>query len=1180
MGTRSKWQKCVLALVFFSVFVNGAAMNAADRLREQDRSTERGKANPVVGRSVSAAYARLPLSFEKNVGQTDAQVRYTARGQGYLLFLTPTEAVLALRSPDTPSRGRAASDSLVREPHPAQKAPDGGEVAAKNDALHLGFVGANPDPRITGDNLLEGRSNYFVGDDPRQWHTNVPNYARVKYESIYPGIDLVYYGNQIELEFDLVVSPGADPNKVRFNLLGARKLALNSQGDLVVSLGAREISLHKPVLYQTAGQARKPVEGHYVLGKNHQVAFEAGPYNTSRALIIDPTLAYSTFLGGSDEDQGKAIAVDASGNAYIAGNTASVDFPTLSPFATAGEIFVTKLNPTGSALIYSSYFGGSISGSPLVATNCGPWPCLSGLAIDSAGNAYITGVAYSGFPAVNQIPNACDASCQADGGTFVAKINAAGSAVDYASVIGGGLSSAIAVDSSGSAYVVGETFIQKDFPIVNALQPAFGGATNDAFLFKVNAAGSQLVYSTFLGGNGVDQATGVAVDASGNAYVAGTTFSLASANNFPTVNQIQGACVGSCRTGAYQDDVFISKINASGSALTYSSLLGGSGNDSAAATGYFFEGASLALDPSGNAYVAGITAPNAGTNDFPSTTGAFQATPLSCTGSICTAQGFVTKINSSGTALVYSTFFGTNNDMATDIVTQDIAVDSSGDVAIVGEFGKTFPLVNPLYPNYLLLEPSAAVLNPAGSALLFSSNLTQTSGIGAAQDGVFGVTFESPGNLFVTGGGCSAIPVTAGAFQSACKGTFNAFVANITFAASTPPVGVSPASLMFASQTVGTNSASQAVTLTNNGTAALAITGISVTGTDAGDFSETNTCGSSVAVGASCAISVVFKPTATGSRTASLSIADSAAGSPQLVALTGTATAAAAAPGITLFPTTLTFPSQTVGATSQAQTVTLTSSGTAALSITSITIAGTDPGDYSETNTCGSTVAAGANCTISVIFKPAASGTRTASVSIADNASGSPHTVPLSGTGAAAPAPGFSLSASPATLSVAPGAPGTSTLTVTPVNGFNQAVAFACTGLPSMASCSFSPSSVTPSGAAVKTTLTLDTAAASSAAAQNHLPENPSRLPAIAETAGLFGCIFLLGAFRSRASRLLSMLILMGSLGLLLACGGGGSGSSGNPGTPAGTYSIVVTATSGTGSSALSQSSTIALTVQ
>ncbi len=1164
MGTRSKWQKCALTLVLFSGFINSAAMNAADRLQDQDRSTGRGK--PAVGRSVSAAYARLPLSFEKNEGQTDARVRYTARGQGYLLFLTPTEAVLALRSPDTPSR--AASDGLTR-----------GQVAANDATLHLGFVGANPNPRISGDDLLPGRSNYFVGDDPKQWHTDVPNYARVKYQSIYPGIDLVYYGNQSQLEFDLVVSPGADPNKLRFNLLGARKLALNSQGDLVVSVGASEISLHKPVLYQTTGQERKPVEGHYVLGENHQVAFEAGPYNTSRALIIDPTLVYSTFLGGSDEDQGKAIAVDASGNAYIGGNTASVDFPTQSPFATAGEIFVTKLNPTGSALIYSSYFGGSISGSPLVATECGPWPCLSGLAIDSAGNAYITGVAYPGFPAVNQIPNACDASCQADGGMFVAKINAAGSAVDYASVIGGGLSSAIAVDSTGSAYVVGETFIQKDFPIVNALQPTFGGATNDAFLFKVNAAGSQLVYSTFLGGNGVDQATGVAVDSSGNAYVAGSTFSLATANNFPTVNQISGACVGSCRTGPYQEDVFISEINASGSALTYSSLLGGSGNDSAAATGYFFEGASLALDPSGNAYVAGITAPNAGTNDFPSTAGAFQATPLSCTGSICTAQGFVTKINSSGTALVYSTFFGTNNDMATDIVTQDIAVDSSGDVAIVGEFGKTFPLVNPLYPNYLLLEPSAAVLNPAGSALLFSSNLTQTSGIGAAQDGVFGVAFESPGNLFVTGGGCSAIPVTAGAFQSACKGTFNGFVANITFAASTPTVGVSPASLTFASQAVGTSSPSQAVTLTNNGTASLAITGISVTGTDAGDFSETNTCGSSVAVGASCAISVVFRPTSTGSRTASLSIADSAAGSPQLVALTGTATAAAAAPGITLSPTTLTFPSQTVGASSQAQTVTLTSSGTAALSITSITIAGTDPGDYSETNTCGSTVAVGANCTISVIFKPAASGTRTASVSIADNASGSPHTVALSGTGAAAPA-SFSLSASPATLSVAPGTPGTSTLTVTPVNGFNQAVAFACTGLPSLASCSFSPSSVTPSGAAASTTVTLSTAAANSAAAQNQWPGNPSRLPAIAEAAGLFGCIFLLGAFRSRASRLLSMLILMGSLGLLLACGGGGSGSSGNPGTPAGTYSIVVTATSGTGSSALSQSSPIALTVQ
>jgi hypothetical protein len=406
-------------------------------------------------------------------------------------------------------------------------------------------------------------------------------------------------------------------------------------------------------------------------------------------------------------------------------------------------------------------------------------------------------------------------------------------------------------------------------------------------------------------------------------------------------------------------------------------------------------------------------------------------------------------------------------------------------------------------------------------------------------------------------------------------------------ASTAPGVSLSPTSLTFASQTVGTASASQAITLSNTGSASLNITSISIAGTNSGDFSETNTCGTSVAKSATCMITVIFNPTAAGNRTASISIADNATGSPQTASLTGTATATtSSAPSISLSPTSLTFASQTVGTASASQSITLSNTGNASLSITSIGVTGTTSGDFSQTNTCGTSVAQSATCMITVVFSPTAAGNRTASISIADNAAGSPQTASLTGTAAAAPAGSFTLSSNPGTISVTAGASGNTTLTVTPSNGFNQAVSFACTGLPSEATCSFSPTTVTPSGAAATTTVTITTTGSTSAA--NHLPSSPGqRSHLMLGLAGLFGFVLCGSALRKRGSRLraflLAFIAAVLTLGAMQGCGGGSSGGStppANPGTPTGTYSITVTGTSGSGTSALTGTAAVSLTVQ
>ena len=366
-----------------------------------------------------SSYGNLPLSFEKNEGQTDPRVKYLSRGPGYGLFLTEKGATLALQHPTC----KVAPTHSVFASSPCP---------TRSRRIQLDLVGSSPNSQVVGDDLLPGKSNYFIGNDPGKWHTNIANYARVKYVGAYPGIDVVYYGSQRQFEFDLVVAPGADLREVRLKLRGASNLTLDSSGNLVVHTPDRDLSLFRPVIFQNSATGKKSIDGHYVLTSDHGIALEADSYDPTKPLIVDPTLVYSTYLGSTGSDQGKAIAVDASGNAYIGGNTNSIGntFPTDNPIETAGSIFVTKLNPSGTALVYSTYFGGNISGSAIVSTQCGQGQCLTGLRVDSTGEVFITGVAFPGFPTVNQISGACNTHCQSVGGFFVAKLNAAGSAID------------------------------------------------------------------------------------------------------------------------------------------------------------------------------------------------------------------------------------------------------------------------------------------------------------------------------------------------------------------------------------------------------------------------------------------------------------------------------------------------------------------------------------------------------------------------------------------------------------------------------------------------------------------------------------------------------------------------------------------------------------------------------
>ncbi|MEJ7654703.1 MAG: SBBP repeat-containing protein [Chloroflexia bacterium] len=608
-----------------------------------------------------ASYGRIPLSFEANRGQTDETVNFLARGVGYTLFLKPSEAVFVLtrQQGDESAKGGAQqqADGNVRLTASADERP---ALNPPTDAavLRMKLVGSDASATVAGAEELAGKVNYFTGNDPTRWRADVPTYGRVRYSEVYPGIDVVYYGNQQQLEYDFVVAPGSDARVVSLQFDGADKVEVDAAGELLLTLGESVVRQPKPVVYQEVASGRRAVEGGYVVREGGRVGFALGEYDARLPLVIDPTLVYSTYLGGSGGDQGLALASDSAGNAYITGFTDSTNFPTANAIQSANggfqDAFVTKINAAGTAFVYSTYLGGS---GEFNSAEFG-----EGIAVDSAGNAYVTGSTFSdNFPTVNAIQSTFGGFTDA----YVSKLNAAGSALVYSTYLGGSESEIgrdMAVDSAGNAYVTGNTQ-SANFPTANAIQSAYGGA-QDAFVSKLNAAGSAFVYSTYLGGTARDDGQEVAVDASGNAYATGDTEST----NFPTANAVQPTNGGTTIT----QDAYVSKINATGSALVYSTYLGGTGGE---------VGFGIAVDSSGNAYIAG------GTGSFTSFP---TANALQCsTGG--SQDAFVTKLNAAGNAFIYSTYLGgTGVDNG-----RGIALDSANN-AYIGGFTRSsnFPVVN------------------------------------------------------------------------------------------------------------------------------------------------------------------------------------------------------------------------------------------------------------------------------------------------------------------------------------------------------------------------------------------------------------------------------------------------------------------------------------------------------
>jgi hypothetical protein len=692
-------------------------------------------------------YGKLPISFEANLGQSDEQVKFLARGSGYSLFLTPTEALLVLKQ-----RSVGPPNQTV---------------------LRMQLVGANPAPQIAGAEELPGKANYFIGKDPKQWRTNIPTYTKVKYQDIYPGVDVVYYGNQRQLEYDLVIAPGVNPNQIQLAFQGADDIKLDPHGDLILHLQGGEVRLLTPHVYQVADGKHQTIGARYVLLASeqerssslhrssisvHHVGIQVAAYDAAKPLIIDPVLSYSTYLGGSGgEGPGNVqmgITVDAAGNAYVTGQTSSVNFPLANPLQPAlgsgfGNAFVAKLNAAGSTLIWSTYLGGNVLDHG------------HGIALDASGNVYVVGdTRSSNFPTtLGAFQTVCGGCSGTIGDIFVAKLNPTGSALLYSTFLGGSNNEegdGIVVDSAGNVYVSGGT--DSPFPTTSgAIQPGFGGFT-DGIVAKLNPAGggsADLVYSTFLGGSGREIARGIVLDSSGNVYVAGFTEST----NFPTT---PGAFRTTCPTcGFINADAFVVKLNASGSALLYSTYLGSSGHD---------DGRSIALDASGAAYVTG----RAAASNFPTTPGAFQTT---FGGS---GDAFVTKLNASGAALVYSTFLGgSGDDTGTGIV-----LDSANNASITGLTSSTnFPTTSGAIQTTFGGGPYDAFvtkLNASGSALAYSTYLGGNGGISEIG---WGITVDGADSAYVIGiTDSNNFPTTPGAFQTAFGGgSHDAFVAKIAF---------------------------------------------------------------------------------------------------------------------------------------------------------------------------------------------------------------------------------------------------------------------------------------------------------------------------------------------------------------------------------------------------------------
>jgi len=689
---------------------------------------------------VQESYGKLPLYFIQNDGQVDERVRFYEKGSGHCVFFTERGIYFSLVG------GRQLADGSL-----------------KSEIVKLLPLFTNKNSEIVAEDVQDGKVNYFTGNDPEKWKTNIPTYKTVVYRNIYKDVDMRIYGNNQQLEYDIIVKPGANLSRIQFAYQGIEGLRITEDGVLELRLKEGKFVQNKPYVYQEIDGKRVEIDGKFVIRdrkpssvkgtknmdtnnghmqqlstatrnghiKRYIYGFQVASYNKKYPLIIDPVLVYSTYLGGSSSDIGNDIAVDGSGNTYITGYTSSSDFPTASALygSTEGswDVFVTKVNASGSSLVYSTFLGGSLSDKG------------NGIAVDGSGNAYVTGVTES-----SDFPTASAKYGSNAGGSdaFVTKLNASGNGLTYSTYLGGNNDDVgydVAVDGTGNAYVTGNTY-SSNFPTAFAIYKSNAGG-GDVFVMKLNTSGSGLAYSTYLGGSNDDFGNGIAVDESGNAHITGYTLS----SNFPTTSAIYGSSAGSW-------DVFVTKLNASGNSLVYSTYLGGSLSD---------KGYGITVDGTGNAYVTGMT----GSSNFPTASAIYGNNAGG-------NDAFVTMLNALGSSLVYSTYLGGG----ADDVGYDIVVDGIGNAYVTGNTDSSnFPTASAIRgSNVGGGDVFVTKLNTSGSGLAYSTYLG-----GSKDDFGNGIAVDGSGNAYVTGYTLSSNFLTASAIYGNNAGGSDAFITKI-----------------------------------------------------------------------------------------------------------------------------------------------------------------------------------------------------------------------------------------------------------------------------------------------------------------------------------------------------------------------------------------------------------------
>ena len=1190
--------------------------------------------------------------FERNQGQVDDRVLFLTQGLGYSAYLTRDGATLVSLETSKSGDGRATSSEKV---------------------VRLNIVGMDPHPDVIGSEARPGVTSYFSGAEAKQRHTRIPQFAKVIYRHAYPGIDVVFEIRDGRLEYDFMIAPHANTNLIRVNVEGGLPRRTVT-GDVLVRFGEHnDFTLKKPDAYQP-GHEDKVTDVRYSL-RGHDMAFVLNRYNHDLPLVIDPALIFSTFLSSNCPaqsgnpgfsacaDEANDLAVDSTG-IYIAGATSAATFPTpgggiVGPGNTFRS-FVVKLNPDATAVLYMVFLGAGTAQS---------------VAVDASGSAYVTGIALFPAPtgadifpttpgAFSPLPaSACNTAIHGCNAPYASKLSPNGSTLEYSTLLQlfapNGQTNIVfedmqpqrgKVDAAGSFYVMGltspRTTPSSRLPDLIGGFPASVGAYKttppinpSAFVIKLNPSGSAPSYATFLGGANSSniQISGLAVDSSGSAYVGG-----AAESGWPTT---AGAFqIANADGAAGFSDGFVTKLSPDGSSLVYSTYFGGTGNDvingvavdasgQATIVGWGFHspgsapscppnpiymfisrlnaaGSSLAfstlfcagptngftdvsLDSSGNAYAAGST-------DLPASfplTNAIQAylpTPTD-------EPAAMVKLDTAG-AIAWATFFGDSS----AIQNQRIAIDPSDNAYILNGVGPTTPNAlqpgpgppqeNTVIPFLVKIAPSlgAAVMvvfpKPAsfGDQLLGTSSASSDISVGNFGDADLAVTSSVTGDFSQTNT-CTA-PVPGGqkcdinvVFKPTVLGNRTGTLAvsasgqttqviQLTGNGTAPAETFSPTALAFEPQLTGATGLPLSVQVNNSGTGPLTITSLQITG----DFAQSNTCGTPVAPGTNCTVRVTFTPTALGNRTGILTVTDTAPGSPHTLALSGQGTSQQAR----VNPTSLTFVSQPIGASSTGAAVTLHNSGTTALAISSISATG----DFAETNNCGASLAGGMDCQITVTFVPTATGNRTGTLSIADSSLGNPQTISLSGMGT-----DFSIvtpTGSSTSATVTAGQPATYNLQMSPT-GFSGTITLTCTGAPVASTCTPAPATLTTNGTSSAPFAVNVTTQANSSVFRLR-PESLRRPPisplvlgvSVLIVAWFIFLVLLLGdtAFSRRPVHLhvkSACLLGFASAAIFLAACGGGSTTPRVTGTQKGTYTLVLTAKS----AALTHSVNLTLTV-